>query len=67
MRIAKSQKNKYDACIYWFKACGDDINSADKISLFPFLNWHNEARHFADYCRSVGEEEVADKAVEAWN
>ena len=67
MRIAKSVKSKYDACIYWFKACGDDINNADKISLFPFLNWADEARHFADYCRSINEDKIAYKATEAWD
>lgn len=67
MRISKNQKNKYDTCIAWFKACGKEINQADKISLFPFLNWADEARHFADYCRSVGEKEIAEEAVKSWN
>lgn len=67
MRIAKKQKNKYDICISWFKANKDDIDNVRKVSLFPFLNWHDEAKCFADYCKSINEDEIANKATETWD
>ncbi len=69
MRLSKNTKNKYDTCIMWFKSCKNinDINVADKISLFPFLNWYSEAKLFADYCTSIQENEIAKKSIESWN
>ncbi len=65
----KKQKEKYFVALKWFKASlkeNGEINSADKVSCFPFLNYYDEAIEFSSFCESIREKQIANLVVEVW-
>jgi len=69
MRISKNQKANYDTCINFLKQ--SDLESTEtkrnSLSMFGYiLNFHDDAKKFSEYCKSIGENKIAKYAVRGW-